>query len=58
MVRIARDIDENKIRELKKKMGDESYIAFAVAKLAQALAQEILQLDKEENGIQSQPFKK
>jgi len=45
MVRIAKEIDYQKLEELKKKINDEKYIEKAVTMLAQELTKNILRKD-------------
>jgi hypothetical protein len=47
VVRIAKNTDPRRLRELKRKIHDEAYLALAIAKIAQDLTQNML---KEENG--------
>ena len=39
MVRIAKDIDYNRLEELKKKINDDTYLELAVQTIAQQLTQ-------------------
>ncbi len=41
MVRIAKDIDYNRLEELKKKINDDNYIELAVRTIAQELTKNI-----------------
>ena len=41
MVRIAKDIDYNRLEELKKKINDDTYIELAVQTIAQELTKNI-----------------
>ena len=45
MVKIAREPDPKKIKELKKKLQDDSYITFAIQKIAQELTKKLTQKD-------------
>ncbi len=42
MVRVARETDPKKIIELKKRINDHRYVAFAVGKIADELAKRFL----------------
>ena len=42
MVRIAKDIDYNRLEELKKKINDDTYIELAVQTIAQELTKNIV----------------
>ncbi|MFP4562500.1 MAG: hypothetical protein ACLFRY_04240 [Spirochaetia bacterium] len=48
MIRIAKPTDQKKLEELKKKIGDEFYLEFAIKQIAQTLTKEILQIDEEQ----------
>ncbi len=45
MIRIAKQTDPKKLAELKKKINDKDYLAFAIYKIAQILTNEIMQDD-------------
>jgi len=50
MIRIAKETDPEKLAELKKKINDKEYLAFAIRKIAQVLTNEIVQQDEVEGG--------
>jgi len=50
MIRIAKQTDPRKLAELKKKINDKDYLAFAIRKIAQIFTNEIVQQDEERGG--------
>lgn len=50
MIRIAKHTDPKKLAELKNKINDKDYLAFAIHKIAQILTNEIVHEDDDKNG--------
>ena len=49
MVRVAKPIDYNKLKYLKEKINDKSYISDAVSRIAQTLTNELLNVKNDKN---------
>ncbi len=54
MVRIAKNTDPQKLRDLKEKIDEKSYLDEAIHRIAITLTHEIVHLNEDRNGIRFQ----